>query len=64
MSDETPTRSTNFLMLTLRSFAGDGVIGKDGNVVMAFTTDGPSIDVTMTRQEAKALSARLAAAAK
>ncbi len=65
MSEEDiPEAVPDFLMLTLRAFAGTGVDVQGDNVVMAFTTNGPSIDVTMTKDQARELAAKLENAAK
>jgi hypothetical protein len=62
---EGPAQATpQFQMLTLTSFAGDGVMAEGEKVMMAFFTDGPSIDVTMTKEQARLLATRLANAAK
>lgn len=54
-----------YMMLTMAEFAGFGVTTtEDGSISMAFTTDGPPIDVTMTKEQAMILADRLKAAAK
>ncbi len=65
MSDEqTPKATPDFAMLELEQFAGSGVQSNGDTVSVAFTTkQGRSIDVTMTKEQAQHLSARLAEAA-
>lgn len=62
MSDVSkPTATGGFSMITLGEFAGTGVQATDQGVAVAFTTkEGGSIDVTMSREQAKYLASELA----
>ena len=55
--------SPTLQMLTLSSHAGIGVSIKDGEVFMAFDTDGDLVDITMTKDQAEELGSKLLEAA-
>ena len=52
-----------FIQAVFEDFSGRGVLADGDNVVFAATTDKVGIDLTMTREQAKELSRRLAEAA-
>lgn len=55
--------SPNLQMMRLSSLAGIGVSVKDGEVFMAFDTDGDLVDITMTKDQAEELGEKLLKAA-
>lgn len=53
-----------FLKIDFHGFMGNGVITDGDDVVMAFATQSYSIDLTMSKSQAKAMAEKLAKAAK
>lgn len=47
------------LPLKFFDFLGRGVMSKDDNVILAFGTETYSIDLTMTKQQAREMAKRL-----
>ena len=59
MSDIEIRPKQDFQMLKFKEWAGTGIQNEGGKVSIAFETDGPSIDVTMTEGEARQLLGKL-----
>ena len=65
MANSVDIPDSGFLKVKIADFAGSGVQSVDDGVAMAFRTEGgPSIDVTMTKEQAKYLASELTKAAK
>ena len=56
--------SGGVLMAVFRGYLGSGIMVEDDKVILGIQTDSHAIDLTMTKDEAKTLAAKLASAAK